>query len=573
MDVANVGRNSFFQGMYKGIKNAIKAKTQDFILKGVVRTLPRNQDVLNFSSEVRTSYMQQLFNTPIRTLENPFSQVDLSNILQKYKHEDAISVLKSFIALSNDMVENPDNEFNYKKIFDNKEVQKLICELLDTDSVIVGKFAQIVSDNKQIMSILQPQMQQKIREKLSHNAATYSNEEVVDIAKQLLIRENTYDANCDVQVKKLNAGTVGEAWIVTISKNTYEVPKNYVLKLIKKGITKEKIEKEKNFIVNLLGGENLPATKEYVDMLENLTKNWIAELDLTQEVKNNKELAQGCKYFKVATAFSATFDGQAIVEDFASGIPAEKIIGIVEDYFYNYKNDIDGFREKYENEIKTMPELKNPQKFSATMVENLTYALVDMMIYLKNDKNVLHGNPHGGNFFIEPKTLLPIFIDTGNCIERNYDEALNDLKFFIAYFVGDTQKMAEYYANMCNIQDEFTINRLNLKIKEKIFYKGNNITNFTDVLTAINQIAKDENFIVPPEKTTALKAQAQLTNIIHKFEIISGKKSFSSVLKCLPEVLKRKNFRYNDIKDIIKGIFSQMNSNPELSCQTAFQFI
>ena len=200
MDVANVGRNSFFQGMYKGIKNAIKAKTQDFILKGVVRTLPRNQDVLNFSSEVRTSYMQQLFNTPIRTLENPFSQVDLSNILQKYKHEDAISVLKSFIALSNDMVENPDNEFNYKKIFDNKEVQKLICELLDTDSVIVGKFAQIVSDNKQIMSILQPQMQQKIREKLSHNAATYSNEEVVDIAKQLLIRENTYDANCDVQV-------------------------------------------------------------------------------------------------------------------------------------------------------------------------------------------------------------------------------------------------------------------------------------------------------------------------------------------------------------------------------------
>ena len=83
MDVANVGRNSFFQGMYKGIKNAIKAKTQDFILKGVVRTLPRNQDVLNFSSEVRTSYMQQLFNTPIRTLENPFSQVDLSNILQK----------------------------------------------------------------------------------------------------------------------------------------------------------------------------------------------------------------------------------------------------------------------------------------------------------------------------------------------------------------------------------------------------------------------------------------------------------------------------------------------------------
>ena len=159
MDVANVGRNSFFQGMYKGIKNAIKAKTQDFILKGVVRTLPRNQDVLNFSSEVRTSYMQQLFNTPIRTLENPFSQVDLSNILQKYKQEDAISVLKSFIALSNDMVENPDNEFNYKKIFDNKEVQKLICELLDTDSVIVGKFAQIVSDNKQIMSILQPQMQ------------------------------------------------------------------------------------------------------------------------------------------------------------------------------------------------------------------------------------------------------------------------------------------------------------------------------------------------------------------------------------------------------------------------------
>lgn len=220
-----------------------------------------------------------------------------------------------------------------------------------------------------------------------------------------------------------------------------------------------------------------------------------------------------------------------------------------------------------------MPELKNPQKFSASMVKNLTYALVDMLIYLKNDKNTMHGDPHGGNFFIEPKTLLPIFIDTGNCIERNYEEALNDLKFFIAYFVGDTQKMAEYYAKMCDIHDENSIKRLSLKIKEKVFYKGNNITNFADVLLALNQIAKNENFIVPPEKTTALKAQAQLCNIIHKFEIISGKKSFSSILKCLPEIIKRKNFKNDDIKEIIKDIFNQINDNSELSFQTALQFI
>ena len=55
---------------------------------------------------------------------------------------------------------------------------------------------------------------------------------------------------------------------------------------------------------------------------------------------------------------------------------------------------------------------------------------------------------------------------------------MNDLKFFIAYFVGDIQKMAEYYAKMCGIQDESSIKQLSDKIKEKVFYSGNNITNY-----------------------------------------------------------------------------------------------
>lgn len=80
--LGNVGGNGFVRGMCKGIKNALIAKTQNFTLNDVAPTLPKNKDILKLTSDITSSYMRQLYNLPIKIMENEIPVVEILNILK-----------------------------------------------------------------------------------------------------------------------------------------------------------------------------------------------------------------------------------------------------------------------------------------------------------------------------------------------------------------------------------------------------------------------------------------------------------------------------------------------------------
>ena len=491
----------------------------------------------------------------------------------------------------------------------NLSEEEIMEIFLQKSGVGPCKFAQIISSDESIMSKLSPKLQTIIKRTQSENPFSRTVDEAQEIvnkaftldSKHLITangRTGTFlppavegGANSVQIIKPLSAGTVGEAYLAKTSDG-----KEVIIKMIKKNVDKEQLELEQ-VIMNRFLDEFSPnelTRNKTKQMLQNLYKDWGKELDFRLEYTNNKALAGGGRY-KVADIKQISPDGSCILMEKAKGIQMNNLMKILKDY----KSNPHTFAEKYAKEIKENPWLADPQKVIAELPTTITKAFDEMFMFgKKGGISMMHGDPHMGNYFIttgENGQLIPMFIDTGNCIKRTPTQIREDLKFLTNYFVGNSKGLAKYFVKQCNYDTSFLpavttsqkmitaggqnaeaklIEKVGKEIQENVFNKRQNITDVDAVQKTIRVILENNGLTMRPEASTALKAQMQFFTGITEAASLSGRTvDVGTIVKDVPEALwcmvKAKSNPLSTVKEALGYAYKHQTQ----STSSIYQFL
>lgn len=440
------------------------------------------------------------------------------------------------------------------------------------DSLGLGpsKFFQIIASDESIMKQLPEHVRQIILKSKSNNTPTRTLKEAqqeIDAAFG-----NKYSIK-----DRLGVGSVGEAYLAEAKSG-----KEFVPKMIKKGLDKESVEIEEQVFSKLVeflakDGEDGQRKSE---MLKALYEDWKKELDFTQEVANNKALAQGAKRYKVAGIAELSKDAKCVIYEKAQGVKAEKFVNMVLDYRHNPVE----YAQKYKSELAEHPWMSNPEEPLKEFATSYIKAFSEMMLFVKKgSKSVMHGDPHVGNVFVTKDSsgkILPTFIDTGCCINRTSGDVAADLNFFTNYFVGNSNGIASYFVSKAKYlpagksMQEIKAS-LAKKLDEKLFRSGGNITDLVKSQKIINNLLDEEKIFINPKDSTALKAQMQFVATGLSLHQLSGNDSGDILVKILPDVAKgigHISLRENPIP-IIKPAAKHILDKGKDAMESFFQFI
>lgn len=433
------------------------------------------------------------------------------------------------------------------------------------------KLAQIISNDAEMMSKIDEKMP-ILGEALRKTKAECGFSRTFDEASAYL--EECFPGKGYQLKKELGAGSIGATYLAQDASGN-----NVVVKMIKKGVSVESLMQEEELMLKTLQDTCSPeefAKKEV--MVRDLYRNWSEELNLTQCLEYNRTFAQGAKRYSVAKVLEVSENGKSLVMNMAEGIQMNNLMDILK----AYKADPANFSTKYADLIAKNPWLADPEKVIRELPETLTKSFSEQFLFLRDGGTTLmHGDPHTGNFFIradEKGRLIPEFIDTDNCVLRTSTQVKADVSMFTNYLVGNSNKVAEYFVNLtdCAPEDKQKyIEIISKDLKEVIFDKKCNITDYSTMLDNVNVILKNHGLNMSLDNSTALKAQFQFMKVIGETHQLAGDScsiNFLTLIKDIPratfDMVKTRVNPYSCVKDAMFYTFR----NPSLTVANAGQF-
>ncbi len=346
-------------------------------------------------------------------------------------------------------------------------------------------------------------------------------------------------------------------------------------------------------LISEIAPDKVTGTK-HIKMLENLYKSWGKELDFRYEYEYNKLLQEGAKRYRVADITAISPNKNVIIMEKAEGIQMNTLMKILKDY-KDFPND---FQQKYAKEIAENPWLADPERVIKELPDSITKAFDEMFLFMKHDKSsIMHGDPHMGNYFITADKngkIIPVFIDTGNCVKRSGTQIAEDIAFLTNYFVGNSKGLAKYFVKQCDQDMNFAaasndlrkliasgedaesvlIDKIAKEIQTNIFDKKQNVTDVDSVLSTIQTVLENNGLTMKPEAATALKAQMQFYTGITEAASLSGKTiNVGTIVKDIPNALYYmiKN-RVNPLPTV-KDASSYALVHQQESARIAYQFL
>lgn len=303
-------------------------------------------------------------------------------------------------------------------------------------------------------------------------------------------------------VKPLGVGSVAETWKVQDSSGN-----KYAVKLLKEGITKEKIAKDKDDMLKILKNSDAKDKEFCEKSLNELYNVWEQELDLDAEMKNGEILGKNMSKARVAKGIEVKTKGNntAYVMELAQGIQLSEYLE-----FEEIRNSMEC--SKYGATSMIFSPLVTKFEYMKVVFEQL------LSVPQKGEK-VMHADPHPGNIFInyEKGTNKPIFtfIDTGNVIKCSNKEALHNTIAHLNYFLGNTDAIAKTHldgANLNGKNKEECIKELSSDLYES-FYKHNKLSSenkidiFSHIDASINEWMKKRGITPDPKLANLHKAE------------------------------------------------------------------
>lgn len=343
--------------------------------------------------------------------------------------------------------------------------------------------------------------------------------------------------------KLLGVGTVAESYL---AKDTSG--KEVCIKILKKGITAEKIQRDKQAFIKLVTKNksrlNLSESEQYlVKNIENLADGILKEVDFENEFKAAKKLSKYTRQAKVVVPIEAK-PGIYIMEK-APGISLDTLVK-----YYQYESSIKFNKfllnksesEKWDKQLgkaiddltKKMEQLKakSPEfkdfNLSINEINSLLRKYIDVMTeqFTKIDKHgkTLHADIHPGNIFINLDALkskrgkLFTLIDTGNTIDLTKEQAAASLKLTSFIKNGNVKDIAKYVMSGAIFPKELTQDDA-IKLVEKdlktIFFDSKvkiNSMNVDELFLLTNNVLRKHNIIPNDSQLNLNKAKKSAFN-------------------------------------------------------------
>lgn len=367
-----------------------------------------------------------------------------------------------------------------------------------------------------------------------------------------LISSNKYQVT-----KLLGVGTVAESYLAKDASG-----REVCIKILKKGITGEKIQRDKEAFIHLITNgapkEKLTQSQQYlIKNVENLSEGISREVDFVNEMEAAKKLHKSTKLADVVVPIEAK-PGIYVMEK-APGISLDTLVKY---YQYEtqltmlkkygekvYKREIDSLSAKITELKAKSPDFKDFD-LSEGEIKKLLHKYIDVMTeqLAKVDKNgkTLHADIHPGNIFIDLEVLkggkkgkLFTLIDTGNTIDLTKEQAMSAIKFISFIKNGNVPSIAKYVLDGAALPAGMTQEQAIKLVEEdlkKIFFDGQtkiNSMNIDEVFKLTNNILRKHNII--PNDT--------------QLNLNKAKKSAETSLKGLVQSFFGKKFANMDFKN------------------------
>ena len=561
------------------IKNTIKDyynKTIN-ILKNMLEELPIVERISEGKKNARQAIEHIL----------QIEESDASMLTQGYNYIKTNT--KAFIEKGRNLYNNPEFQSVINKLLEhyeetghplyqtmsdicsNKNIAEIYQILIEQAGCGPTKLSQIISNMTNLMDTIgkvDPNLRLAIENTRSNCNPTRTLDEAQWDIDMAFNNGNKYKV-----LKLMGVASMGETYLVERTDGT-----KAVLKMLKRGIDETQLKLEEEFYTILIStfNENPAIARRQIDIIHESYSEWAKELDFYQEFESNHRLATGAKRYRVANATDISSDGKCLIMDLADGVQMNKLMEMLK----FYKENPAEYSTKYAKEISENSWLGNPENILENLPKVLTQTFSEQFLFMKKGgQTLMHGDPHMGNYFItvdEAGNFIPEFIDTGLCIERDGAAIKNDVRFFANYAVGNTDIIAEYFVDKCDLGNnnrDLAIKAISADLKEEVFNQHINITDFGKLQKVITNILERHGLLMKSTETIGMKAELQFLSGIAELYHLNGQSfKINEILKDGHNILYRmfKN-RVNPFSQM-KGALSFAYHNQVQSSSTLLQF-
>lgn len=464
-----------------------------------------------------------------------------------FKNPDLPSNKTAYSEIEEIMLESP----SIKKIMDDygTEVEDKI-KALTNENIFAVKFLQIGRNGG------------AVSEALIENCPPSRTVQEAQVKINALLNSEQFEVS-----KLLGVGTIAETYLAK-DKTGREV----CIKILKEGISAEKIEKDKDAFINLITGgaaENtLSKTQAYlIKNINNLAEGISKEVDFENELRAAQKLKKFTKCADVVVPIEAK-PGIYIMEK-APGISLDTL-----SRYYSLENSQKYYTDKlkkpqdeymtkyYQEELEKVSQQIQKLKERSPDFNEFDLSAGDIKKLLKNYMEViseqfskierngktLHADIHPGNIFINLEALktkkgkLFTLIDTGNTIDLSKTQSMASLKLISFIKNGNVDDITKTLLEGTILPSGLT----NEKATELVTKDLKQI--FFDTETKINSMNIDETMSL-------------FSNVLRKYDIISNdtqlnlnkaKKSANNSLEHLADSFFNKKYGDLDIEDMSK---------------------
>lgn len=451
---------------------------------------------------------------------------------------------KAFKKISSNehMIDNPyDGKTTYQQLNDLMFESPKVRDILNGRG---SKPGEILSINEQIKALSEENIfAVKLKQIQTNDTLATAMQESCPATRTLeeATKEIQSKLGSEYKVKmNMGTGTVAETYLV-------EAPdgKEVCVKMLKKGINAEKIEKDKQKFIDIINSQTgmSDAEKEYlIKNVEDLANGVRREIDFENEKKAAEALVKYTKTANVVKPIEVK-DGLYIMEK-ADGVSLKKLLELnyVDAHIQHYekllaKETNEKNKKIYEERIKEYKADKEKlgtiykdimlnEKDMDFMIDEYMKVLVEQLYKTGAAGRTLHADIHPGNIFIDVKAIKDrkgkvfTLIDTGNTIDLTAEQAARSMRLTQYIKHGDTKDLAKYFIEDANLaESNLTKQEAEQKIEEalnKVFFDSNirlNTMNNKEIISLTSNIMKelkimpgDSQFNLEKARTSAEKS-------------------------------------------------------------------
>ncbi len=426
----------------------------------------------------------------------------------------------------------------------NSAYQKLEKELLSSSSI------------KSIIEDSSISIDQKVQRLIEENIFAAKFKQIADDGSLLCkaLKENCPETRTLEQAQEyinkylgsgykvtnlLGVGTVAETYFAKSPEG-----KEVCIKILKDGISKEKILKDKEKFVEVVKNMKDKSQDEIDYLLRNvddLSEGILKEADLKNEMEAAKELAQVTHVANVVKPIKVV--NNVYVMERANGVSLESFMKLNKLYIAKEeaaklggkkgKEDIAAINKQIEQTVKRMPGFDNIE----LRKEDVDYILgeyqkVFIEQFHKIDKNgkIMHGDLHPGNIFIDPKVLrsrkgkLFTLIDTGNTISISKEQSLHALNFTKYVHQGNVKDIAAFVLDGAKLPSgmskEDALEKITAELRKCFFDDKTKIGQLNDeaVLTLTDNIMQKLDIIPNSTQLNLYKSRTSARNSLSELK-------------------------------------------------------